>query len=379
MNTRTAVLCVVLLALVQVHTLRAQSFRAAYETGRIELEEDLVIGGDTEDDDYILYGPSDLGVDASGNIFVLDYKMYWIRKYDRDGGHVRTFSRQGEGPGELQRAYNMTVTPGGQVAVFDSGNHRITVFDNDGEFARDRRFQGFVGYIQAGPDGSMYVLAGIQTEEWMEKGTLKKLVRFSPDLSKQTAVDSAYVKDTQLLHATDNAMTVVSSPFVPQLLCAVAPGGELVLGAADEYELRVLSRDLAEVAVIERSVERIKISEEDKEEYYDSFRVGDDPDFQLRLRKNVEFPRHKPYFSKILIDHEGYVLVETYEEAASEGDAVYDVFTLDGSFVNRVESRAMRANSVFHGGYVYMTRSAEDELPAVVRYRLKTPPGSGGS
>jgi hypothetical protein len=352
----------------------AQSFRSAYEAGKVELEKDMAIGGDTEDDDYILYGPAGLCVDAQGNIFILDFKMYWIRKYDADGEHIRTFSRQGEGPGELQRAYYMTMTPDGSPVVFDSGNHRITVFDNDGEFVRDRGLQGFVGSIRSRPDGSLFVMVDIMTDQWMEKGQLKKILLLSPDMGTQTDIDSSYVRETQMLHAGENSYTAVSAPFPERLMCSVAPGGELVYGRGGEYKLKVLSSGLEEVAEIKRDVGRIGVTDDDKEEYYTSFQNSDDPNFEIQLRKNIEFPRHKPYFSRIFVDHEGYVLVETYAEADLEDHTVYDVFTLAGEFINQAEIPSLRSNTIFKDGFLYMTHTEADELPSVIRYRLKSAP-----
>jgi hypothetical protein len=369
----TVIVSVSLLALLASGA-AAQSFRPAYEAGKVEFEEDLVIGGDTDDDDYIQYGPSGLCVDAEGNIFILDYRMYWIRKYNADGGHMRTFSRQGEGPGELQRAYYVTITPDGSPVVFDSGNHRITVFDNDGEFVRDRGLQGFVGSIKSRPDGSLCITVDIMTDEWMEKGQLKKILLLSNDLSTRTDIDSSYVKETQMLHASENSYTSVSAPFPERLMCAVAPEGELVDGKGDEYKLKVLSSGLDQIAEIKLDVGRLGVTDDDKEEYYEGFQNSDDPNFEIQLRKNVEFPRHKPYFNRIFVDHEGYVLVETYAEAESEDHNVYDVFTLAGEFINRVEIPPLRSNTIFRDGFLYMTHTEEDELPSVIRYRLKSAP-----
>lgn len=78
--------------------------------------------------------PTSIGVDSLGNLYVLDAGNYTISVFDRAGRHLRSFGRQGEGPGELGFPSDMAVTPDGAVAVYDFARRALVRFDADGSF-----------------------------------------------------------------------------------------------------------------------------------------------------------------------------------------------------------------------------------------------------
>jgi hypothetical protein len=79
--------------------------------------------------------PTSIGVDSLGNLYVLDAGNYKVSVFDRLGRHVRSFGRQGEGPGELSFPSDMAVTPAGEVAVYDFNRRALVRFDAAGSFA----------------------------------------------------------------------------------------------------------------------------------------------------------------------------------------------------------------------------------------------------
>ena len=86
-------------------------------------------------------------------------------------------------------------------------------------------------------------------------------------------------------------------------------------------------------------------------------------------RKLTQFPKFKPYFNSMLIDHEGFILIRTYEK--SNGKSIYDVFTPRGDFVNQVKIQQLGHASLFFKGFYYNIKTLDDGFPSVVRYRVK--------
>lgn len=339
-----------------------------YPAGSVEFAEDLVFGSEADDDDGVLFGPAAICVDDAGNVYVLDYKMFCVKKYGPDGEFLRSFSRQGEGPGELAQAYEMTMTPDGRLVVFDGGNHRFTIFDGDGEYVDSHGFQGWVSKFQSTADGSFVVLYNVMKEDWMEKGSFYRVVRMGADLATETPIDSAYIKDSQIVQATDNSMTSVGNPFAPRFMAAASPLGTIVVTRASEYHLSVLSESLEPVRAITREMEREKVTDADREEYFEGFEDSDE-NFVMLVREKVSFPKYKPAISDLFVDDTGHILVETYSETGDDDTSYYDVFTPQGEFVNRVEMMSLRSTACFKNGYLYMRKSYDDELPVVIRYR----------
>ncbi len=87
------------------------------------------------------------------------------------------------------------------------------------------------------------------------------------------------------------------------------------------------------------------------------------------IRDATEFPEYKPYFTNMVIDHEGYVLIQTYE--ASGDEVIYDVFSPDLEFVNRVTLPELDRRCVITNGYVYQLHRPDDEYASVRRYRVQ--------
>ena len=129
-----------------------------------------------------------LGMDAGpdGNLYILDTKPSVTVIDPQDGRIVRTWGRQGTGPGEFDLTVrddnpgsgDVAVAPDGRVYVADGSNHRVQVFRPDGTFVAqfggfgngDGQF-GIVSEIVVGPDGSIFVM----------DGSTSRISKFSPD------------------------------------------------------------------------------------------------------------------------------------------------------------------------------------------------------
>jgi hypothetical protein len=79
--------------------------------------------------------PTDVAWDSAGNIFVADgIGNQRVAKFDRHGVFVKSWGSKGTEPGQFAAARAIAVDAQGNVYVADSGNKRIEVFDNDGNF-----------------------------------------------------------------------------------------------------------------------------------------------------------------------------------------------------------------------------------------------------
>ncbi|RPI50113.1 MAG: hypothetical protein EHM55_22185, partial [Acidobacteria bacterium] len=82
---------------------------------------------------YAFNRPSDVVVDAQGNIFVADgYNNNRAIKYDRNGRFVAsTIGTRGREPGQMHLPHSITADNAGNIYVGDRNNGRIQVFSND--------------------------------------------------------------------------------------------------------------------------------------------------------------------------------------------------------------------------------------------------------
>jgi hypothetical protein len=348
----------------------AASFRPVYDRGAGEFVVDGEFGGTDESaDDYILM-PSGFCVSPEGEVFVLERELCTIRRFDAQGNLVATFGDEGEGPGHLRFPTRMQLAPDGNLWIYELGNHRFSVFTPEGEYVTTHPIQDIVWGFGIAPSGAVY----LETHEWdyegRRGGTTIRLTRFASDLSSPAVVDSALIHDNTYI--TEPIRTNVPVPFHAQYMWKITPGGALVLANSGDYhlELRSPSGEVAVAAPPE--VTRQKVTGEDKEHWFAGITTSNSEGGVSRgapqhVRDNAEFPEYKPYFELLRVDHDGYILVQTFER---EGDlAVCDVFDPQAKYVGRVLLPDL-AEFEFAGGFAYRLDTPEDAGAKVLRMRL---------
>ena len=97
----------------------------------VELKELWRVGGHDED---ILFGViMQLVEDEDDNIYLLDNQLHEIQVFSPEGNRLRTFGRQGEGPGEFNNPIDMFYGLGGVLGVVQVFPGKIAQLSKTGE------------------------------------------------------------------------------------------------------------------------------------------------------------------------------------------------------------------------------------------------------
>jgi len=82
--------------------------------------------------------PTNLAIAPTGEIFVADgYGNHRVHKFSSDGQLLLSWGRQGTGPGEFALVHNIWIDKSGRVLVNDDENHRIQIFNSEGDFLEE--------------------------------------------------------------------------------------------------------------------------------------------------------------------------------------------------------------------------------------------------
>ncbi|MBN2858184.1 MAG: 6-bladed beta-propeller [Candidatus Delongbacteria bacterium] len=112
----------------------------ADSTFRIELKEIGFIENNAEADPERYFNqPTIVDFDEEGNLYILDRTKYKVFKYDPKGSFIKSFGRQGQGPGEFIIPGTINVRKD-TLYVTDIRSYKISKFNLDGEFLGDKKY-----------------------------------------------------------------------------------------------------------------------------------------------------------------------------------------------------------------------------------------------
>jgi DNA-binding beta-propeller fold protein YncE len=78
--------------------------------------------------------PSEIAVDGTGQVYVVDTNNHRVQKFRGDGTFLLSWGSQGTGNGQFQFPRGIAVDPAGNVLVVDSDNNRVQKFTSGGAY-----------------------------------------------------------------------------------------------------------------------------------------------------------------------------------------------------------------------------------------------------
>ena len=97
--------------------------------------------------------PHDAALGPDGNLYIADRYNHRVQVFDQEGNFIRQFGNYGSGNGEFNELTGIHVTPDGKVYVSEWHNARVQVFDAQGKFIRSMGQAGSGEGQLSGPHG----------------------------------------------------------------------------------------------------------------------------------------------------------------------------------------------------------------------------------
>ncbi len=336
----------------------------------LELEEDLVIGGEEFDENYNFRRISDIEVDNEGNILVLDYMDCRIQKYDKEGKYLRTIGRKGEGPGEFQQPVRMYLTPGGKLYV--SEPRKIHVFDKNQEYKRSIIPDSPSYNFGVTKEGNLFG----QSSTFGEENRTVDIVMMDSDGKKITTVVN--FPHPGVMIRQGGIAIGTTPPYSPNLYFCPLDDESGMYAYSAEYTLFVANSSGEVMRRIEKEEERQPTSKKEEDEYVKKqlerrrARGGNIQWSEGDLKKLYKFAEYKPFFTNIIKDDEGHLFLPKPKAVLNpEEDTYYDMFSPEGFYIYKVKIHKVNPR-VIKKGYIYTFGTDPDTgYYEVERHRIR--------
>jgi len=339
------------------------------DTGIVELEMELRIGSVYGAEETQFGDISALAVDDAGSVYVGDRANHEVRKFDRNGAFVMSLGRRGSGPGEFTSVSGVAVLEDGRVAVVDSEERRVALFDpSTGEYAgqwtipsqwltwaRHRIVARSAGgaYLGLAPrmalDGTpvrwprpafvaVDTLGNVADTVWAPERYVAQCGTRSSH-----AVRSGYREDARALYA-------------PKVVWAISPFGDLLIGCPRELQFDVISPGGAVVSSESLAVDDVPISADEMAWFLNGIESGREVAERLAEINQVEvnpvnellrydYPASKAAYKTITVARNGTVWVRLSQPSRevqtedgtrywqNEMGGVFEVFDRSGKHI----------------------------------------------
>lgn len=296
-----------------------------------------------------LYDVNVFGVDSSGDIYLMcmQTQANHIFKFSREGHFVKSFGRNGNGPGELSRPIHLSVTEGDEILVADAGNSKLSSFDVDGRLLRERTQKSMMTITHPLKNGKFVTFGMIMPEE--EQDYLEyPLYLCDENLNAIKKLESFRLENfrvTKRIRGTQPGFGFATS-------------SDRIYTVNEERGYEIFIHDLEGnfVRKIRKEYHPVKISEDSKKRALERLN-----EFQ---RQFTYFPDMYPPYRSLFTDNEGHLFVVTYEPGENPGENWVDVFNAEGAFIGRASWNIFHGNTAItafiKNGYLYCTREKEN-------------------
>jgi hypothetical protein len=335
----------------------------------------LAIGTAFGKEAYALDGVTGAHRSQDGTIAIVNGGTQEVRVFDSTGTHLRTFGREGQGPGEFRSMAMAGVVGTDTLAIVDVGNDRFTMVHPVHGFVRQSIVSDdVVRYLYTQgvfSDGSVVFLETFDDAamEGMPEGLNRGEAFFrsaNPDGSLGT--DFGRIKGMELeLEARVNQdgepwTRQIRVPFGKQPFGAVG-GDRLYLSESDEFEIQVRHQS-GELARILRLDQKTRQFTPRHHQLYVEVTVArsSTEESRRRLRRVLEeqpYPGEFPAHDRMMVDGLGYLWILEVR-IPGEGDPAWLVFDPDGQLQTRVMTP--KGVEVLEIGPNYILGVSEDEL-----------------
>jgi hypothetical protein len=333
---------------------------------RIVFKEELSVGVEEGEENYMFGGRVYFNTDDEGNIYVNDWDRKRIQKFDPQGKYLITIGRKGRGPGEFVNAWNPRFDKDGNLYVFDLSNRRISFFTTDGEYLKQISLPQGMSIHYMNSQGLFFAAQSKILSDSDIFSYTYTYGLFDKDLSQ---VADIYSQTTERKRDTSSRAHYVANiysddAYDPELTFLMSKDEFIYLGYTEKYEIKIFSPEGKLVKIIQREYKPIKIGKKHKEDFikyledeYFRFTPRDQP-IKKDIIRLLKYPKYLPAYQTFTMMENGwlFVVVDSGEEEAK----LIDIFDQDGKYIAQFTTAVSTDRLIFKNGKAYAIDTVND-------------------
>lgn len=297
-------------------------------------------------------------------VYVLDNSAPHVRVFGTDGRLIRSFSRKGQGPGELQLPILVSPRARGELEVYDLNQRRFTRFDSTGTVLGTRQIRGFTVLAVSAPLDTQVVL--VQSDFRSTDQPMLRLADGSSEPSPLAMLTAAFPKVAPGELARTPAL--VAHPH----------GGVAVGDGIAEYRIRRFDAEGRVLGDIVRAIPRPRKSQAELAAEQERMERRRARMSQMMRAEGASAPRgaftprpeHNHFdIGALAYDDSGRLWVRTHR-GGLEG-TLFDLFGADGAFLGELRVPMRVGPFVVRGGVMAGVVTDDDEVPYVQVWKVR--------
>jgi hypothetical protein len=334
---------------------------------QITFEEDLSIGAEVGDENYMFGSQVFMNTDDEGNFYVTDWDRKTVRKYDPDGKFLHSIGRAGQGPGEFQDVSEVRFDVERNIYLNDVKNQRISFLKKDGYYIRGIKTPAVFERVVMNSKGFYIAMSADNVELGKSKkwdyfyGLFDDNFKLVAEFLRLPQEANAQYKNPASI-AQVMADSLSKEAFVPFVNYVLGKNDSIYFGYPKSYEIKVYSPEGKLKKIIQRDFKPVEISEKHKEYFVENlseqFLAKMPAQEEKKVFELIKYPKYKPAYERFSLMENGWIFVVV--DSVRDGLKLVDIFSEDGEFLAQLETDISTDWLTFNNGKAYAVATIND-------------------
>jgi 6-bladed beta-propeller len=348
-----------------------------------------------------------------GSVFMSHKTLHEIWKFDSKGNLVKKFGSQGSKPGQFVYLPSVEGILDGKYLITDDVQGRLNFFDLNGNFIKVLKLDYMPEAITPLRDGKIAILGYVPWKETQSKNILRIKDCNSGSEKEIWQEFEAYNKNIMIAIKIPHGGSMSYSlpynhPMALRFRLATSKNGNLIIASPKTGDVKEYNPDGQVLNTFKLNIVPLKITDEDINEQYDRA-VKNEVQFEdflatrgskltdsekkemidsykkqmINYKDRKFYPENLPYFSSLIIDSDGNLLVFEYTKDEDKTSNKFRAYSYDmkgnflgtSSFKSESFDLSFTASTFqFHNSFVYavINKNADkNSPPQIVKMKLQ--------